>query len=184
MTIAKSLLTIRDDDGNNSTREQFKVGELLDLEALTDWPDGKPPLMRQTFEAWKNAERGGFVREENFHLNPGMGVSHYKIDVGHGNPLLYRYTAFNGLYVAGLEETAVGDHPHQYMIGWMAAEYHQCKVGRQPSAFHLTHDAGGFRRDYFRLLLPVCDRRGRVTALACVARHLALPDGSLRATRP
>lgn len=179
----KLILDTRYPNGDRHQRFDIGVDGLINSETVIEWIDRKPTPVQATYASWENCKRAGHVRESDFVLGRFEGVSTCLVDVTEEDPADFRYVEANLQYVSQLAGTAVGDHPIEGIRDDLMYEYLMCKLYNRPLGYRIRHSFGGFRRDYLRLLLPLCDRHRNVTALACISRHLAAPAGSLRAIR-
>lgn len=169
-------------NGDSQMRIRLGIDGLLQAEKTIRRLLGSSTPMLHAYEAWTRCKRDGFVRLDEFLLKPDDAVSTYMVDVRPEDPQDYRFMDFSVLYVQGLNGTRVSEHPIAAFRHDLAFEYLQCKTTGKPDGYRITHDFAGFKRDYLRLFLPLCDLRGRVTTLACVSLHLEVPAGSLQAT--
>ena len=166
------------------TRVQFSVDRLLGIELINE-RFGRPKSgIQKAYEHWRDKKRGGQVRLDDYEWGPGDDVATTLIDVSPSSPLRYRFTSTRFRYFGWMTDRRLSDFPHREIVEACSAEYLACKSGAEPVAHHLAHDLNGFRREYLRLLLPLTDRSGRVSALACISRHLdsPAPAGSPPAT--
>jgi hypothetical protein len=177
-------IKIRYDNGDLQQRQDLGIDALLNVEGMVEWLTRAPTPLQRAYAQWESRKRNGFVRTTDFELPQADGLSTYFMDVTPDDPAQYRFTAFNVLYVKELAGKVIAEHPIKQIQADLMCEYTLCKATKNASAHRITHIFGGFKRDYLRLLLPLCDRRGKATALACIARHLAAPAGSLQAIRP
>lgn len=182
MTV-KLVLDTSYPNGDRQQRFDIGVDGLINSETVVEWIAGRPTPVQAAYASWENGKRSGFVRESDFKLGIYEGISTFLVDVIPDDPGEFRYTGANLLYVSQLDGTVVGDHPIESVRVDLMYEYLMCKLYNRPLGYRIRHSFSGFRRDYLRLLLPLCDRHGNVTSLACVSRHLAVPVGSLRAIR-
>lgn len=169
-------------NGDSQMRIRLGVGGLLHAEKTIRRLSGASTPMLQAYEAWAHRIRDGYVRLDEFLLEPNDAVSTYMVDVQPEHPQDYRFLDFSVLYVQGLDGTRLSEHPIAEFRRDLAFEYLHCKTTGEPDGYRITHDFAGFKRDYLRLFLPLCDHHGAVTMLACVSRHLEVPAGSLQAT--
>ena len=177
-------IRIRYDNGDLQQRHDLGVDALLNVETMVEWLTQAPTPLQRAYALWESRKRDGFVRATEFEMPPATGLSTYVLDVTSDDPAQFRFTAFNVLYVRELANKVVAEHPIKQLRADLMCEYTLCKTTKNAMAHRILHIFGGFKRDYLRLLLPLCDHRGQVTGLACIARHLAAPAGSLRAIRP
>lgn len=178
-----TAIRVRYDNGDQQRRHDLGVDALLNAEGMVEWLTREPTALQRAYALWESLKKRGVVRAVDFALPLTSGLSTYMMDVTADDPAHYRFTAFNVLCVPELADKVIAEHPIQPLRADLMCEYNRCKTAGTPMAHRITHIFGGFRRDYLRLLLPLCDRRGNVTALACMSRHLATPDGSLQAIR-
>jgi hypothetical protein len=144
-----------------------------------------PTVMVEAYRRWLSVAQNGVAPERD--LYDGLHFApNYMIDVSADNPRAFRFNIItpagtnSGRYsqhVSQIMGSVVSEHPILEMRADMMLEYDACKRSKRASAYRLTHDVNGFVRDYVRLLLPVCDRQGHVTALLGYARHLEVPSG-------
>jgi hypothetical protein len=170
-------------NGDSQMRIRLGVDGLLHTEKTIRRLTGSSTPMLQAYETWNQSRQDGYVRLEDFRLEPNNAVSTYMVDVQPEDPQDYRFLDFRVLYVPGLDGTRLSEHPIAEFRRDLAFEYLHCKTTGEPDGYRITHNFAGFKRDYLRLFLPLCDRRGAVTTLACVSQHLEVPAGSLQATR-
>jgi hypothetical protein len=157
------------------TRVRFPVDRLLAIESLSQRLGGSATGIQRAFEYWQQRKRGAGVVSGNYELTPGNDVSTSFIDVTPESPLHYRFTSTQFKIVRWMADRRLAEFPHRDIVHACSAEYLSCKAAAEPVGHHITHDLDGFRRDYLRLLLPLTDRTGRVSALVCVSRHLDSP---------
>lgn len=145
-----------------------------------------PTYMVEAYKRWTSAAQNGFTKEQDFFADRFPFGPNFKIDVDADNPKAFRFEIImpagndSGRYtrhVSQITGSVVAEHPIKEMHADMMIEYDACKRSRLASAYRLTHNVNGFVRDYARLLLPVCDRQGKVTALMGYARHFEVPSG-------
>ena len=181
------MITRRIHYANDDSQRRINLGvdALLAAESVGGWARNTP--FRAAFEHWKGRMKDGSVQERDIDIDVLRGTSHYLIDVSPENPEHYRFIIFSATggtskrysdHIAGLHGTVVAKHPLAAMREEMMREYLSCKLQKQPSAYRLTHRMSGLNRDYLRLLLPLCDRRGNVVSLLGAARHLGVVPGS------
>jgi hypothetical protein len=175
---------IRYDNGDVQQRHDLGIDALLNVESMVEWLTRAPTPLQRAYAQWESLKRGGFVRAAEFELPHSAGLSTYIMDVTPDDPAQFRFTAFNVLYVRELENKVIAEHPIKQIQADLMCEYTLCKATKNAMAHRIFHIFGGFKRDYLRLLLPLSDFRGNVTALACISRHLAAPAGSLQAIQP
>lgn len=168
-------------NGDSQMRIRLGVDGLLQAEKTIRRLSGAPTPMLQAYESWARCKRDGYVRLDEFLLEPNEAISTYMVDVQPEDPQDYRFLDFSVLCVQGLNGTRLSDHPIAVFRRDLAFEYLHCKTTGEPDGYRITHDFAGFKRDYLRLFLPLCDRRGAVTTLACASLHLEVPAGSLQA---
>jgi len=174
----------RYDNGDMQQRHDLGIDALLNVESMVEWLTRTPTPLQRAYAQWESLKRDGVVRAADFELLQAPGLSTYVMDVTPEDPAHYRFTAFNVLCVRELANKVIAEHPIKHVQADLMCEYAMSKTTNSPMAHRIFHIFGGFRRDYLRLLLPLCDRRGNVTALACISRHLEAPAGSLQAIRP
>lgn len=169
--------------GNSFLRIDIGIDRLMKAEGAGGIG---PTYMVEAYKRWLSVARDGFTKEQDFFANGLPLGPNYKIDVRADNPKAFRFEIImpagsdSGRYtrhVSQIMGSVVAEHPIKEMHADMMIEYDTCKRGRLASAYRLTHNVNGFVRDYARLLLPVCDRQGNVTALMGYARHLEVPSG-------
>lgn len=180
---AKLVLDTSYPNGDRQQRFDIGVDGLINSESVIEWMARKPTPVQAVYASWENCKRAGFVRERDFELGCYEGVSTCLVDVIPDDPAAFRFVDANLQYVRQLAGTVVGDHPIESVRVDLMYEYLMCKLYNRPLGYRIRHSFGGFRRDYLRLLLPLCDRHSNVTSLACISRHLAVPTGSLQAIR-
>lgn len=161
-------------------RVQLSVEKLLAVELINERYSRTKSGIQKAYEFWREKKQRGQLSLEEFKCGPGDDVVTTLIDVSPSSPFHYRFMSHNLKYFRWMTDRRLTDFPHRDIVDACALEYHACKAGAEPAAHHISHDLNGFRRDYLRLLLPLTDQSGRVSALACVSRHLdsPTPDGS------
>ena len=177
-------IKVRYENGDLQQRHDLGVDALLNVESIVEWLTRTPTPLQRAYARWESQKCNGFVRAADFELTPMAGLSTYVMDVTPDDPAHYRFTAFNVLCVRELANKVIAEHPIKQIQADLMCEYALSKTTKHAMAHRIFHIFGGFKRDYLRLLLPLCDRRGNVTALACISRHLAAPAGSLEAIQP
>jgi hypothetical protein len=180
---AKVILDTSYPNGDHQQRFDIGVDGLINSESVIEWLDRKPTPVQAVYAEWENCKRFGIVRECDFDLRHHDGLSTCLVDVSDADPAKYRYIAGHLQYANELGGKVVGEHPIENVRVDLMYEYRMCKLTNSALGYRIRHSFGGFKRDYLRLLLPLCDRNQNVTTLACISRHLAVPDGSLRAIR-
>jgi len=156
-------------------RVQLSVDKLLVTELTNQRFGGTVSGIQRAFEYWRDKQYNGRVTLANFELESGDDVATTLIDVMPSSPLHYRFMSTRFKYFRWMADKQLSDFPHREIIEACSIEYLSCKAGTMPVAHHISHDLNGFSRDYVRLLLPLTDQAGQVSALACVSRHLDSP---------
>ena len=171
-------------DNRWQTRVRFPVERLLAIEQISQRLGGAATGIQRAYQNWHQRMRGRQVVAEDYELDPGQDVSTSLIDVTPESPLHYRFTSTQFKIVRWMADKRLAEFPHSDIVHACSTEYLSCKSAAEPVGHHISHDLDGFRRDYLRLLLPLTDRTGHVSALVCVSRHLGLPapDGSFPST--
>ncbi len=154
------------------TRVCFPAGKLLAIESLNQRLAGRATGIQRAYEYWQQRKRGAYVRVDDYELEAGDDVSTSLIDVTPESPFHYRFTSTQFKIVRWMADRRLAEFPHRDIVRACSTEYLACKAASEPVGHHISHDLNGFRRDYLRLLLPLTDRMGRVSALVCVSRHL------------
>ena len=157
------------------TRVRFPVARLLAIESLNQRLGGAATGIQRAYEYWQQRRRGARVADGSYELDAGDDVSTSFIDVTPESPLHYRFTSTQFKIVRWMADKRLAEFPHRDIVHACSTEYLSCKSAGEPVGHHISHDLDGFRRDYLRLLLPLTDRTGRVSALVCVSRHLDSP---------
>lgn len=157
------------------TRVRLPVERLLAIEQLNQRLGGVATGIQRAFTYWQQRRRGAGVRADEYELETGDDVSTSLIDVTPESPFQYRFTSTQFKIVRWMADRRLVEFPHRDIVHACSTEYLACKAGAEPVGHHISHDLQGFRRDYLRLLLPLTDRTGRVSALVCVSRHLDSP---------
>lgn len=180
MSLVKLERTYR---GNSHRRIDIGIDQMMKSESTGV---SGPTSLFEAYRRWLSVAQNGFVTEQDF-LGDGLPVRpNYKIDVHTENPQAFRFniimpaansSTLYSRHVSQIMDSVVAEHPLEEMRVDMMFEYDTCKRSGCVSTYRLTHDVNGFIRDYARLLLPVCDRSGTVTALIGYARHLEDPSG-------
>jgi hypothetical protein len=156
-------------------RVQLSVDKLLAVELINEQYSRTKSGIQKAFEYWRDKKQRGRLTLEGYEWGPGDDVVTTLIDVSPSSPFHYRFMSHNLKYFRWMTDRRLTDFPHREIVDACALEYHACKAAAEPAAHHISHDLNGFRRDYLRLLLPLTDRWGRVSALACVSQHLDSP---------
>lgn len=156
-------------------RVQFSADSLLAIEQINQQLGVNSAGIQRALQYWKDKRRVGRVRLRDFEWEPNADVSTSLIDVSSDNPFDYSFVAHNLKFFNWMMGKRLADFPYREIVDACGAEYYSCKDAAEPVGHHIAHDLDGFKRDYLRLLLPLTDRSGRVTALACVSRHLDSP---------
>jgi len=169
--------------GNSHQRIDIGIDRLMKAEGAVGFG---PTYLVEAYRRWRSVTQNGVATEQDFY-GDGLHIApNYIIDVRTDNPRAFRFniitpagnnTGRYSQHVSQIMGSVVADHPIREMRADMMLEYDACKRRKCASAYRLTHDVNGFVRDYARLLLPVCDRQGNVTALVGYARHLEVPSG-------
>lgn len=169
--------------GNSFRRIDIGIDQLMKAE---DAGGIRPTHMVKAYKRWLNVAHNGFTREQDFLADEFPFRPNFKIDVHTDNPKAFRFEIIMpassdsdrySRHVSQIMGSVVAEHPIKEMRADMMIEYDASKRSGLASAYRLTHNVNGFVRDYARMLLPVCDRRGNVTALMGYARHLEVPSG-------
>lgn len=167
-------------------RARFPVDKLLAIEQVNRRVGGRTESgIQNAYNYWQSKRRAGRVRLDDYEWEPDGDVVTTLIDVSPWSPFRYRFRSHHLKYFRWMTDKPLAEFPHREIINACSLEYHSCKADAQPVAHHISHDLAGFRRDYLRLLLPLTDRSGHVSTLACVSRHLdsTAPAGSPPSTR-
>lgn len=181
MTSSSIIIQQRFENGDTQQRISIDIPSLMKLEDAFGWFDGRPTPLQSVYKRWEDRRRFGVVQEEDFAMKPIPGIASCKIGVETDNPSNYQFQATNLLCSNELSGRVIAEHPIEAVQADLMYEYLMCKWTGEPAAYQIRHDFGGFRRGYLRLLLPLWNRAGTVTSLACFARHLEAPAGSLPA---
>lgn len=169
--------------GNSHQRIDIGIDRLMKAEGAGGFG---PTYMVDAYRRWLSVAQNGITKEQDFCGGRSHVVPNYKIDVHADNPQAFRFNIITpagndsdrySQHVLQIMGSVVAEHPIKEMRADMMYEYDACKRSKRALAYRLTHDVNGFVRDYSRLLLPVCDRQGNVTALMGFARHLEVPSG-------
>ena len=182
MTLRAFTMTQLGDQGWQK-RIQMPVDKLLEIEQIGEQVCHSKSGIQKAFEYWlENSSDGAGL--DGFNLAPIEDGAISLIDVTPDSPYHYRFSVKFAKYIRCMEDKRLAEFPYSDIIRSCSNEYYWCKVNAEPVGHHISHDLKGFRRDYLRLLLPLRDRSGRVSALACVSRHLdsPTPGGSLPST--
>jgi len=158
-------------------RRKLDFGVFIDTEKSIGFATRAPTSIEIVHEYWRNRQRAGHVRIEDF--NPdrdigNLGLTYSHIDVDMDNPWRYRFNSHRGIYFESMAGKCLSDFPLAPVIDECAIEYFECKSDRRPVAHHIQHNLNGFGREYLRLLLPLAGRDGSTKELVCVGRHLAI----------
>jgi len=156
-------------------RELVPVDKLLAIEKIGDDLSRSNSGIQNAFKYWQERKRKGRVRTDDFKLGPMESATTLLIDVTPENPYNYKFLVKRDLCFKWLQDRRLAEFPYSDIIRWCSTEYHSCKSSAEPVGYHISHDLNGFKRDYLRLLLPLTDQSGHVSALACVSRHLDSP---------
>jgi hypothetical protein len=156
-------------------RVQFSVDKLLAVELINERFGRTKSGIQKAYEYWRDKKQRGRLSLDGYEWGPGDDVATTLIDVSPSSPFHYRFMSHNLKYFRWMTDRRLADFPHREIADACALEYYACKADGAPAAHHISHDLDGFRRDYLRLLLPLTDQSGRVSALACVSRHLDSP---------
>jgi len=156
-------------------RVRLPVDKLLAAESMSLKFGGTVGGIQRAFEYWRDKRRNGSATLVDFELETGDDVATTLIDVTPTSPLHYRFMSTHFKYFRWMADKQLSDFPHREIIEACSIEYLSCKAGTVPVAHHISHDLNGFSRDYVRLLLPLTNQAGRISALACVSRHLDSP---------
>ena len=163
--------------GERSWQERVRLPaeNLLAIEQLNQHLNVTESGIQLAFKYWKDLRRAGRVRQDEYNWEPSADVSTSLIDVTPSNPFAYSFTAHNLRCFSWMTGKQLAEFPHRQIVDACGIEYFSCKSDAQPVGHHISHNLNGFKRDYLRLLLPLTDRSGQVSALACVSRHLDSP---------
>lgn len=156
-------------------RQQMPVDKLLEIEQIGEKLCHSTSVIQKAFGYWKKENRSGRTSLADFDFVPSEDGAVSLIDVTPESPYHYRFSVKRAVYIQWMEDKVLAEFPYSDIIRSCSNEYYWCKATAEPVGHHISHDLKGFRREYVRLLLPLTDRSGRVSALACVARHLDLP---------
>lgn len=156
-------------------RQQMPVDKLLEIEQIGEKLCQSTSAIQKAYSYWQSENRGGRTSLEDFKLAPVDDGAFLLIDVTPESPYHYRFSVKRDVYFRWMEEKRLAEFPYPDIIRFCGNEYYSCKTAAEPFGHHISHDLKGFRREYLRLLLPLTDRSGRVSALACVSRHLESP---------
>jgi hypothetical protein len=172
----------REFGGNTVSRVDIGIEGLIAAENA----GGFASPISEAYRKWSDLAFKGVPTAEDFPVSDFPSLSHYTVDVSCENPEGYRFNFISlgaegsdrhRQLMATLSNSVVAEHPMEDIRADMMAEYTLCKYSNEPSAYRLSHTIDGFTRDYARLLLPVCDRQGNVSALVGLSRHLEAPSG-------
>lgn len=168
---------------NSHQRIDIGIDRLMEAEGASGF---RPTVMVEAYRRWLSTAQNGVTTERDFRGDGLHFAPNYMIDVRADNPRAFRFniitpagnnTGRYSQHISQIMGSVVAEHPLLEMRADMMLEYDACKRSKRASAYRLMHDFNGFARDYARLLLPVCDRRGHVTALLGYARHFEVPSG-------
>lgn len=156
-------------------RVRFPAENLLAIEQINQNLSVNETGIQLAFNYWKGKSRAGRVRLDQYDWEPSADVATSLIDLTPSNPFAYSFVAHNLRCFSWMTGKQLAEFPHREIVDACAIEYLSCKCEAEPVGHHISHNLHGFKRDYLRLLLPLTDRSGRVSALACVSRHLDSP---------
>ena len=155
--------------------EQSRI--LYPLEILTERESES--ALGHLFQFWRqrcDGDKPPLVHEFNprevlpeFHLS---WVSW--LDVTSENPLNFVIHDHDGRQMFGnLSTMRLRDIPNAMHMTACTAEYNRSKLYRQPLYYDIDQDLDGISRNFTRLMVPVTDRKGRVTKIwyACRSVH-------------
>jgi len=174
MTLRAFTMTQMGDEGWQK-RQQMPVDTLLAIEQIGEQVGRSKSAIQKAFSYWQIEHRNGRTSQKDFNLAPINTGAISLIDVTPESPYHYRFSVKRDVYFRWMEEKPLAEFPYPDIIRFCSNEYYSCKMAAEPFGHHISHDLKGFKREYLRLLLPLTDRSGRVSALACVSRHLDSP---------
>lgn len=170
-------------NGDIHERAEVGIDRLMKAEVVGAFLGEDMPLQEE-FARWRSLERKGFVRRREYTVREVAGTSQYLVDVREDNPAHATFSVIRAAddgterydkHVSLVRQMRAGEHPVEHIRYNIIAEYAICRGERYASAYRIKQIVGGLKRDYARLLLPLCDDLGHVTTLVGVARHFEVP---------
>ena len=145
--------------------QNASTGDWIEREELTPRILGSYPFLQKAFDMWKD---GTLV------YMPELTT----VDVSSESPGDYGFKHFGGPY-PGADEALSGKpvraFPSQTLAYNALADYHEVKEFNIFKIFLSDHHIDGFRRYALRMLLPLKNKRGKVTEVGIVGVHLQQP---------
>ena len=160
---------------DGSLDEQTRILHSLDLLAERE----SETALGHLFQYWRRRCDGDRPPlEDTFNprevLPPELNLQLWWIDVTPENPLNFVLQGHKGIAISNMSGKRLREVPYKIHMTACAAEYLRCKSFLQPMYHEIDQNIGGISRQYVGLLVPVKNRKGRITKLYNAGRLIFL----------
>lgn len=145
---------------------------------------GRATHLLALFDYWRELGGGRPVWERRFApaTLPGLVGKVSYIEISDGFPPNWRMLDHQDSLVLGAGRELSGrplrDLPIVSHATYCATEYERCRDAGAPFYHELDVQSAGVRRNYLRLMVPLCDLDGRIVKIAYAFRRLIEADGT------
>ena len=151
-------------------RTRIRVDTLLSMEnAVFERLSGKESPIKRAYLQWRQGDSGLCESLSYFDVTPE-------------DPMAFTFHNYTSQTFRSPdnEGTQLRDFrlPFDRHASDCAMEYLTCKETAAPSAWLIEQQAGGLRREYYRIMMPLEDAGGNVTKVAYAFRHLARDEAA------
>lgn len=175
--MSKQLSTfVEQHPGFYQERVMLPLDEMVSREV--DPGTGVPTVVRELFDFWQERRVCSLPAMESFDPYGAFTPEKFRwvswINVADFDSLNFVLRSHPGQVFGDWSGKALREYHNAFHARSCALEYLTCKTSRHPFYHEINQTMGGVSRTYTRLLLPVADRKGRVSRLYYAVRYVSL----------
>ena len=159
--------------GFKQERIQWSLDEIARREV--DPATGAPSVIKQLFDYWLEKRVGEVPEASMFDPMGAFTPNEFRfvawVDVGSDDPGDFVLRHHPGLLFGDWSDKRLREYHIQHHGRNCALEYLMCKTVQQPIYHELWHSLGSAGRHYTRIVLPVVDKRQRVSRVYYAVHH-------------
>ena len=139
---------------------------------------GAPTVVRELFDYWQERRNRPLPATESFDPYGAFTPEEFRwvswVNVADFDSMNFVLCSHPGHAFGDWSGKTLRDYHNAFHARSCALEYLTCKTARFPFYHEINQTMGGVKRTYTRLLLPVADRKGRVSRLYYAVRYVSL----------